>query len=292
MKTTLPEKSKPHEERIKQISNIIVGAGKDKIAFVILFGSFARGSWVFDRYSQDGILYQYASDYDFLIITKTSKQANGSCAFDLERQIKKELENQGLISKYQGHNPHYIIEPIGRVNDDLEKSQYFFSDIKKDGVVLYDCGEFELSEPKELDEKKRKEIAKEDYEHWMEKSNNFLIKYRIMFELKKYNDSAFDLHQATESLYNCSLLTLSGYKPKSHDLEELNQLCSAHSHDFLTTFPTATKDQQDCFNLLQKAYIDARYNKHFRITKEQLGYLIARVEKLKGLVEMVCKNKI
>ena len=292
MKTTLPEKSKPHEERIKQISNIIVGAGKDKIAFVILFGSFARGSWVFDRYSQDGILYQYASDYDFLIITKTSKQANGSCAFYLERQIKKELENQGLISKYQGHNPHYIIEPIGRVNDDLEKSQYFFSDIKKDGVVLYDCGEFELSEPKELDEKDRRKIAKEDYHYWFNSSLGFLRDSKNTYELQDYNKSAFYLHQATEHFYNCSLLTLSGYKPKSHDLEELNKLCSAHSHDFLTTFPTATKDQQDCFNLLQKAYIDARYNKHFRITKEQLGYLIARVEKLKGLVEMVCKSKI
>lgn len=292
MKTTLPEKSKPHEERIKQIANIIVAAGKDKIAFVILFGSFARGGWVFDRYSEDGILYQYASDYDFLIITKTAKQANGSCAFDLEKQIKKELENQGLISKYQGHNPHYIIEPIDRVNDDLEKSQYFFSDIKKEGIVLYDSGEFELSEPQELDEKKRKEIAKEDYEHWHTKAVEFLDNCQFNLNKAAYNNAAFQLHQTTESLYNCSLLTLTGYKPKSHDLEELNKLCSAHSHDFLTTFPTATKEQQDCFNLLQKAYIDARYNKHFKITKEQLEYLIARVEQLKELVEVVCRERI
>ena len=104
--------------------------------------------------------------------------------------------------------------------------------------------------------------------------------------------SAFQLHQATESLYNCALLTLTGYKPKSHDLEELNQLCATQSNDFLTIFPQATETQKSCFNLLQKAYIDARYNKHYVITKEQLEYLIARDERLKLLVEDICRRKI
>jgi uncharacterized protein len=192
MKTTLPEKSKPHEERIKQISNIIVASGKDKIAFVILFGSFARGGWVFDRYSKDGILYEYASDYDFLIITKTGRQANGVSSFDLERKIKKEIENSTPIR--ETHHTHIIIEPIDRVNDDLEKSQYFFSDIKKEGILLYDSGEFELSKPKELDEKKRKEIAKEDYEHWHTKAVEFLDNCQFNLNKAAYNNAAFQLH--------------------------------------------------------------------------------------------------
>jgi hypothetical protein len=139
-----------------------------------------------------------------------------------------------------------IIEPIDRVNDDLEKSQYFFSDIKKEGILLYDSGEFELSAPKELDERKRKEIAKEDYEHWIGNTEtrleDFYSNLQKSNKEKKYlNKAAFELHQATESLYNCTLLTLGGYKPKSHDLKELNQLCSIHSNNFLSIFPTATK---------------------------------------------------
>ncbi len=43
MKITFPEKSLPFEKAILEISDIIVNAAKDKIAFVILFGSFARG---------------------------------------------------------------------------------------------------------------------------------------------------------------------------------------------------------------------------------------------------------
>jgi HEPN domain-containing protein len=185
-----------------------------------------------------------------------------------------------------------VIESIDYINSELEKGKYFFSDIKKEGILLYDSGDFKLAESKELSGEEKRKIAAEDYEHWFGKAEDFLLKFKTLFDVQKFNSAAFDLHQATESLYNCTLLTLGGYKPKSHDLIELNKLCCVHSHDFLTTFPTATKEQQDCFNLLQKAYIDARYNKSYVITKDQLEYLIGRVEKLKGLVERVCRDKI
>lgn len=292
MKTIFPEKSKPFEEKIRQISDIIVSCGKDKIAFVILFGSFARGTWVFDRYSEGNILYQYSSDYDFLIITKTGKQAGSTSAFDLERAIDKELEAKNLINKYQGHNPHFVIESVDYINSELEKGKYFFSDIKKEGITLYNSGEFELADPKELSNEEKRQIAGDDYKYWMNSAIDFLKGVNFYIAENSLNKAAFNLHQATESLYSCTLLTLGGYKPKSHDLIELNKLCCVHSHDFLTTFPTATKEQQDCFNLLQKAYIDARYNKSYVITKDQLEYLIGRVEKLKGLVEGVCREKI
>jgi predicted nucleotidyltransferase/HEPN domain-containing protein len=291
MKTTFPEKSKDHEEKIRQISDIIVSCGKDKIAFVILFGSFARGTWVFDRYSEGMILYQYASDYDFLIITKTGKQATDLESGSASRLLNRELQGNNIFNKY-GHNPHFVIESIDYINSELEKGKYFFSDIKKEGITLYNSGEFELAEPKELNDEEKRQIAREDYQHWMEKSEGFFSGCKNFSQNNDFALSAFMLHQTTESLYNCTLLTLGGYKPKSHDLIELNKLCCVHSQDFLTTFPTATKEQQDCFNLLQKAYIDARYNKSYVITKEQLEYLIGRVEKLKGLVDGVCKEKI
>lgn len=289
MKTTFPENSQAHESRIREISEVIVNTAQDKIAFIILFGSFARGTQVHDKYVEDGILYEYASDYDFIIITKTGKQAGSTASFDLERKIEKAVKAAGLI--YHAHNPHYIIESIDRVNEELEKSQYFFSDIKKEGVLLYSSGEFELSEPKELDEKKRREIAKGDYEHWINKAEGFLQHTTIGMEID-LNLAAFHLHQATENFYNCALLTLTGYKPKSHDLKDLNHLCAIQSNDFLKIFPLATEEQKQSFKLLQKAYIDSRYNKNFKITKEQLEYLISRVEGLKSLVKDICKERI
>ena len=290
MKSTFPENSKSHEEHIRKISDIILKTAPDKIAFIILFGSFARGSWVFHRSSEDGIIYEYASDYDFLVIKKFRRSEDKEkeiSDFDLEKRIHQEINNAAYI-RYD-HNPHFVIEPLDFVNSELEKGRYFFSDIKKEGILLYDSGEFKLAESKVLEEGQRREIAKGDYEHWFSGGKDFLNtapKFEIL------SKSAFALHQAAESFYNCALLVLTGYKPKSHDLVELGKLCSAQNNEFLTIFPFATEDQQESFKLLNKSYIEARYNKNFRITKEQLEYLVKRVEKLKETTEKICKNKI
>ena len=291
MKKSLPKKSKLHETKIQKITDAILKTGGDKIAFVILFGSFARGDWVYDRYSEGGNIYSYASDYDILIITKTKKQGGGYSALNFKDKIEKEIDKLWIVR--QDHHPHIIIESLDHVNSELEKSRYFFSDIKKEGVLLYKAeGEFELSPPKKLNEKERREIAREDYEHWFEKSEEFLKYTKFGIQENALNSSAFQLHQATESLFNCALLVLTGYKPKTHDLEELNKLCSSQNNKFLNIFPKATKAQKQSFDLLQAAYIEARYDKYYKIAKEQLEYLVERVEGLREVVEEVCGEKI
>ena len=287
MKTKLPSQSQEHETRIREIADIIFKTAGDKIAFVILFGSFARGNWVRDRYVEDHIIYEYASDYDFLIITKPKSQLNGTSSFDLRRKIEREIYLNGLDAI---HKSHLIVEPLDYINSELEKSQYFFKDIKEEGILFYEDKDFKLAETRELSEVERGQIAKDNYDHWFGKAKNFLITFKTMFDLKQYSDAAFLLHQATESFYKCSLLVLTGYKPKSHDLKELNSLAASQNNQFLIIFPLATKEQKDCFELLQKAYIEARYNKNYKITKEQLEYLVGRVERLREVVKGVCEE--
>jgi HEPN domain-containing protein/predicted nucleotidyltransferase len=292
VKTTLPTRSQPHQEKIKEITDAILKVGKDKIAFVILFGSFARGDWVFDRYSEGNGVYYYASDYDILIITKSKRKddENGISSFDLERKIKHEIHLNEIIR--HDHNAHFVTEPIDYVNSELEKGRYFFSDIKAQGILLYDSGELQLSEPRVLTEKEIVDMARDDYKYWSESALGFLRDSKNTLEINDYKKSAFYLHQSAEHFYNCALLTLTGYKPKSHDLSELNKLCAVQSNSFLTIFPLATTEQKESLKLLQKAYIGARYNKHYKISEEQLEYLIMRVEILKELVEKICRNKL
>jgi len=289
MKTTLPFKSKDHHDRIKKIVDIILNIEKNQIAFIILFGSFARGSWVHHTYMENGIIYEYASDYDILIITKTKKLAKPESAYDLEDKIRLEFNNQRLTKK---HNVTLIIESLEKVNSELEKDRYFFSDIKEEGVLLYSAEGCELSESKEWSEKERRNIAREDYKYWF---NSGLSFFDTAFNRIKKNDcvkAAFQLHQATECFYHCTLLVLTGYKYKSHDLEKLNRLCLNYSNKFLAIFPETKKEQRNCFKLLKVAYIEARYNKEYKINKTQLKYLFERVEKLKDVTEEVCKSKI
>ncbi|BBB56168.1 nucleotidyltransferase [Candidatus Megaera polyxenophila] len=58
-------------------------------------------------------------------------------------------------------------------------------------MLLYDSGEFKLSEAKELPTEKRKEIAQKDYKHWFGKGASFFIDTFHALERKDFNKGAF-----------------------------------------------------------------------------------------------------
>ena len=58
-------------------------------------------------------------------------------------------------------------------------------------------------------------------------------------------------------------------------------------------FPQTTDEEKRRFELLKRAYIDARYKMdEYAITKEELSYLAERVNELKNLTETICLAKI
>lgn len=58
-------------------------------------------------------------------------------------------------------------------------------------------------------------------------------------------------------------------------------------------FPKQTEEHKRLFELLKRAYIDARYNmKEYHITKGDLEYLSHKVQQLKQLTEEICQEKI
>jgi predicted transcriptional regulator len=54
----------------------------------------------------------------------------------------------------------------------------------------------------------------------------------------------------------------------------------------------ATDEQKKCFDLLNEAYVRARYDSGYKITKEQLEYLAERVKVLQKLTKKICEDKI
>ncbi|HJD56053.1 MAG TPA: HEPN domain-containing protein [Rickettsia endosymbiont of Pyrocoelia pectoralis] len=213
----------------------------------------------------------------------------------VESKIEKRLEQTGLRkAKILSLEPwiSIICESISEVNDKLEKGRYFYTDIKKEGVLLYDSGEFKLSEAKDLPWSEVKEIAREDYEEWFKSGCGFLIDCKYPLERGELNKSAFYLHQATESFYSSILLVFSRYKPKLHDIRKLGGYCANYNTELLKIFPQSSPEQEECFKLLEEAYVKARYDKNYKISKEQLLYLIERVEKLKMITEKICLERI
>lgn len=256
-----------------------------EVEMVILFGSYATGKYVHrDRYVEDGITYEYKSDYDLLIILSQNKQADNPSFI---HGITANLKDLGLFTPV---NPIY--EGAGFVNEKLSEGNYFFTDIKNEGVLLYDSKRKKLARKRELNLEEIKEQAQDYFTEWFESANEFFDDFVHNFELKRYKKAAFELHQATERFYHTVSLVFTGYKHKTHDLEELGKIASTLNLDYKKIFPQKTQTEKHHFTLLQKAYIDSRYKKGYTITQKELEYLAKRVIKLRKLTEKVCKEKI
>ena len=252
---------------------------------VILFGSYARGDWVEDTYTEGHITYEYKSDFDILVIVKNRHYARRLMTWD---KMESTIHNSRTIKTWATVIVHDIME----VNKALSKGRYFFTDVKKEGVLLYDSKRFKLEKAQKLSSEERKQIAQEDFKNWFITAKKFLAGFDFYFRRRDYNIAAFLLHQATERFYTATLLVFTHYKPKEHDIKELGRQVSNLDPRFLPVFPRKTPEERRLFELLRKAYIDARYNRNYKITKKELEYLGERVKKLQRLTKEACKEKI
>lgn len=256
------------------------------VEMIILFGSYARGNWVEDSYEEEGVVYHYQSDYDLLVIVKTR---------NIHQQRRLESEFDNAIDELSGiHTPvSIIVHDAHYINSQLDEAQYFFSDIKKEGILLYNTGRAHLKEPAELlSSQQRYKVAQEEYEYWAPKAINFYEIFKFCLERENYSEAAFLLHQAVERFYTTILLVFTHYKPKTHDLKLLRMLTNALDQRFIKIFPLATSEEKRLFRLLRDAYIGARYKKSYSINKQELAWLAERTKLLQTLTEVLCTEKM
>ncbi len=283
MKTSIDHLPDDKQSELQKITEAI--GQRFPVEMIILFGSYARGDWVDDRYRENGTTYEYKSDYDILAVLNTEavairKESQKRWQYKVRRDTGKELPM------------NVIFHGIDYLNEEIENGNYFFVDILKDGVMLYDSGKFQLSAPKPLNPADRKNKAQLYFNKWFENAKEFMIDYNNAFTRGSYNQAAFMLHQATERLYASVLLVYTDYKPKSHDLEKLDRQARKIDVRFKTIFPHTTPEEERLFTLLKKAYIDSRYKMDYSISREDLEYLSKRVQKLRDLTELACQEKI
>ena len=283
MKRSLSHLPRHKQEELKQITSII-NENAD-VEMIILFGSYARGDWVEDVYTEGHITYEYKSDFDILVIVKNRLYARRIITWD---KIKGAINRSKTIDTWAT----LIVHSITEVNNALSRGQYFFTDIKKEGVLLYDSKRFKLEKARKLSPEERKQTAQEDFKYWFKSATEFLTGFEDAFKRRHYSKAAFELHQATERFYVTILLVFTHYKPKEHNIDKLGKQVNGLDPRFLPVFPRKTPEENRLFELLQKAYIDARYNPKSKITKKELEYLAERVKKLQRLTKEICKERI
>ena len=256
-----------------------------RILKIILFGSHARGDWVDAPLSAN----QYKSDYDILVIV-SQKELTDRAAY--WAKAEERLIRAYTIEKTLRTPVNFIVHSLHEVNDGLAHGRVFFMEVAKDGIALYEADNRELTTPKPKTPQQALDTAKEYFEDWLTSSLDFFDQAKHAMEKGRGKIAAFELHQATERLYSCVLLTLTFYTPYNHNIAFLRSLAEGLDRRLYGIWPESNRRERAMFQKLKEAYTKARYSKHYKISEEELTWLGERVEELGRVVHQVCTDKI
>lgn len=253
-----------------------------RILKIVLFGSYSRGDWVDERYVARG----YQSDYDLLIVVNYERVTEfHECWHRIEDRLIREPSIKTPVNM--------IIHTMAEVNDKLKLGHYFFTDIVEDGILLYElAGEKPFVKVKPLNSRQALEVARGYYDQWMPSVLNYNILSEAALERGMLNERAFLLHQTIERAYTCVLLVLTYYSPNTHNIKFLRSLAEDLDERLAQAWPKETRFQRKCFELAKRAYVEARYSKHFSINEEELAWITSQAELLQRLVETVCRERL
>ena len=280
----LPERK---QRDLRELVRLIRDEVKD-VVMVILYGSYARNTYVeCDERRDFGVRTFYISDYDLLIVTKKRLGVRESTA--AARIGNRFLE--GKDAEFHTH-PQFINESISKLNNALSEGRYFYVDILAQGIMLYDSEEYQLATPCDLDYPKIKKMAQEYLNNKFSRANSFLFDVPNTLKRKDYKQASFYLHQATENFLKSIPLVYVLYGYKEHDLEFLIEKCKPYTLELAKVFPRDTPEEERLFKLLQRAYVEARYNDDFAVSKDDTDALTVRVERLRDITEKVCRDRI
>lgn len=280
----LPERK---QRDLHELAALIRDEVKD-VVMIILYGSYAANTYVERDERRDyGVRTIYMSDYDLLVVTK---RRLGERESTVEARIRERFaagKNDENLPR-----PQIINESISKLNDALTMGRYFYVEIVAKGIMLYDSGECQLATPGELDYAEIKKMAEEYYGDKFSDGLDFFKGANFYYQEENYHMTAFMLHQATESFLKTIPLVYILYGYKEHDLQFLIEKCKPYTLELAKVFPCDTDEEKRLFDLLRRAYLEARYNDKFVVTKADIDALVPKIELLRDIVEKVCAQQI
>ena len=166
-----------------------------RILKIILFGSYARGEWVHNR-RRGG----YVSDYDVLVVVNHEKLTDPIDYW--------EIAEERLVRDYSVHRRlsapvSLIFHTLADVNEQLRRGRYFFIDILREGIALYEAPGHPFVQPTPLSPPEALKEAEGYFTKRFPSAGEFLRGAEHAVKDDALNLAAFLLHQTAERLYHC-----------------------------------------------------------------------------------------
>lgn len=251
---------------------------------IILFGSYARNDWVDEP--DNG----YLSDFDLLVVVSHSKLTDIADYWWV-------AEDKILRDPTVGRLVNIIVHDLAEVNQALGRGEYFWTDIARDGVMLYELPGHPLAIPKPMTPADALEMAKRYFENAAPMIDSALRTADMQAKEDASHvvwrrDRAFTLHQAVERAYACFLLVHTFYFPRSHNIKFLRSLAEDVDKRLIEAWPREQRLDKRRFETLKRAYVEARYSDQYDISVEDLDALADCARRLRDLVVQACEARI
>lgn len=253
-----------------------------KIQKIVLFGSYSRGDWV------DEAANGYQSDFDILVVVSHQDLTDVA---EYWYVAEDKIQRDSAVAR----PVNIIVHTLDEVNQGLSRGDYFWIDIARDGIALYELPGVVLATPKPLTAADAYEMASNYLAQQLPAVDRW-IKLADVSRAESLTDSewaknaAFNLHQAAETAYTCFLLVRTHYVPRSHNLKFLRSLAEDKEPRLIDSWPRATKLDRRRFELAKRAYVEARYSTSYEIGSDDLAAITRSVRSLRDAVEAVSRE--
>lgn len=255
-----------------------------KILKIILFGSYARNDWVDEP--ENG----YQSDFDLLVVVNHDDLTDiAHYWYVAEDRILRDAEIARPVN--------IIVHSLDEVNQSLKRGEYFWVDIARDGIILYELPCHPLATPMPLTSADAYEMADRYFGEWLPSIDRALSTASDQVQKGSDDrgwrkDAAFTLHQAVERAYICLLLVRTLYFPRSHNIKFLRSLAEDNEPRLIDAWPRERRIDRRRFQLLKRAYVEARYSTAYEISVEELNAILGCVRALRDIVEQVSHERL
>lgn len=206
------------------------------------------------------------------------------------RQIIDELQNivEVACKSYTAVTAMIIHLPV--FNKWLKKGHLLAHTVYVNNCLIYDAGKIPLAEPGEDNLQDLHSKITKECKEWIGRADECIAGVELYSQRRQYGMATFLLHQTTELALMAAIRLKTGFKASTHKLDILFRYAIPFCGDELNVFNRNSDKERSLFNLLQRAYIQSRYNNDFVVKEQDFTQLLKRVQQILKVVQEISNN--
>lgn len=203
-------------------------------------------------------------------------------------------DHQSIVELFSGGDEKLCcsVHKLSEIHQALTSGQVYFSLACATENLVYQRSITPL--PKMLPEtlSQLTEKSRHAFIAGMNKARKFFEGAAYYQQVSEYALSMFMLQQATETTFRSTAIALYGSERRTHSIRSLKRFNHRLAPQLNDIFPGGSPDEEKLLQLLEDAYLGARYNPDYQISEQEVHSISSRVLRLLELAEAVFEERM